>query len=260
MRKLIALMLILLLSGCAAAAVDDVINNAPEEPVQELVPEPEVVLPEEEKILYVVESSEWTDEALAEDGTRLATYWFDLPVLQAVKEDGTVITEAQNAAEEQALSIIAAFNEKFGKWAAAEEFHEIVTWAEEHYTFLQTEGIEWYGPYALELDCAVYQTEHIVSVSGTYYSYTGGAHPNTWMLGWNYDLETGEFFDPQLLGEGTELHEAVTAEIIRQAQVPLEDGFIPVEMYWEDYEDIIANWPCYAVTFIQRQNVIYHFQ
>lgn len=248
MRKLIALILILLLGGCAASAADDNVNIVPEEPEQELAPEPEAVLPEE-KIHYVVESSEWTDEALAEDGTQIAVYRFDLPMLQAVKDDGTVISEAQNEVEEQALSAIEAFNEKFGKWAAAEEFHEIVTWAEEQYTFMQEEGIEWYGPYALELDCTVYQTEHVVSVSGTYYSYTGGAHPNTWMLGWNYDLETGEFFDPQLLGEGTELHEVVTAEIIRQAQIPMEDGFVPVEMYWEDYEDIIANWPCYAVTF-----------
>lgn len=249
MRKLIALILILLLSGCAAAAADDIINIVPDEPVPETVPEAEPVLPEEEEILYVVESSEWTDEALAEDGTQLAVYRFELPMLQAVKGDGTVITEPQSEAETQALSVIAAFNQKFGKWAAAEEFHEIVTWAEEHYAFVQTEGIEWHSPYTLELDCTVYQTEHIISVSGTYYSYTGGAHPNTWQLGWNYDLETGEFFDPQLLGEGTELLDAVTAEIIRQAQIPSEDGFIPVEMYWEDYKDIIANWPCYAVTF-----------
>ena len=109
--------------------------------------------------------------------------------------------------------------------------------------------MDWPTPYTLELDCTVYQTEHLVSVSGTYYSYTGGAHPNHWQLGWNYDLQTGQFFDPELLAEGTELQEAVTAELIRQAQLPDESGEIPVEWYWEDYEDIMANWCCYAVTF-----------
>ena len=69
----------------------------------------------------------------------------------------------------------------------------------------------------------------MISVSGIYYSYTGGAHPNTWLLGWNYDLETGEFFSPEVLSEGTELQDAVTSEIIRQAQIPTEEGYIPVE-------------------------------
>ena len=91
-----------------------------------------------------------------------------------------------------------------------------------------------------------------------YYSYTGGAHPNTWQLGWNFDLQTGEFFDPELLAEGTELQEAVTAELIRQAQTPDEDGYVPVEMYWEDYEAIMANWACYAVTFDEAgMNVVF---
>lgn len=244
MRKLTALMLILLLCGCAATAV----VSAPEPTVQEELPSVEI-LPSQEVISYTVGMSVWTDEALAEDGTQLATYAFMLPELRAVREDGAVIVEPQNDAEEQALAAIAAFNEKFGKWARAEEFHEIVSWAEEQYAVMTTEGIEWFAPYALELDCTVYQTDHIISVSGIYYSYTGGAHPNTWRLGWNYDLETGEFMDLEVLGEGTELNEAVAAEIIRQAQIPLEDGFVRVEMYWEDYEAIVANWPSYAVTF-----------
>lgn len=244
MRKLTALILILLLCGCAATAVVSV----PEPPVQEELP-PVEVLPSQEVISYTVGMSVWTDEALTEDSTQLATYTFVLPELRAVREDGTVIVEPQNDAEEQALSAIAAFNEKFGKWARAEEFHEIVSWAEEQYASMTAEGIEWFAPYALELDCTVYQTDHIISVSGIYYSYTGGAHPNTWRLGWNYDLETGEFMDLEMLGEGTELNEAVAAEIIRQAQIPLEDGLVRVEMYWEDYEEIVANWSSYAVTF-----------
>lgn len=244
MRKLTALILILLLCGCAATAVVSV----PEPPVQEELP-PVEGLPSQEVISYTVGMSVWTDEALTEDSTQLATYTFVLPELRAVREDGTVIVEPQNDAEEQALSAIAAFNEKFGKWARAEEFHEIVSWAEEQYASMTAEGIEWFAPYALELDCTVYQTDHIISVSGIYYSYTGGAHPNTWRLGWNYDLETGEFMDLEMLGEGTELNEAVAAEIIRQAQIPLEDGLVRVEMYWEDYEEIVANWSSYAVTF-----------
>lgn len=245
MRKLIAFISTLLLCGCAATAMVNVQNDPL--PTETRVQQAETLV--EEVIRYTVETVTWTDTATAEDDTELAAYRFDLPVLTPIREDGTAIVEACTAAEEQAVAVAASFNEKFGKWAAAEEFSEIVSWAEEDLAFRREEGIEWYSPYTVELDCAVYQTEHIVSVSGLYYSYTGGAHPNTWMLGWNFDLETGEFFDPELLGEGTELQDAVTAEIIRQAQIPTEDGYVPVEMYWEDYEAIVANWACYAVTF-----------
>lgn len=247
MRKLIAILLVLLLCGCSSTADTD----APEEPVTEEIAESESVVqpPQETKLSYTVSTTTWSDEVHAEDGTLLAAYRFALPELKVVREDGAPVAEPENEAEEQAMAVLSGFNEKFSKWAQAEEFQEIVSWAQEHYDMCVADNIEWYGHYTLELDCEVYQTEHMVSVSGMYYSYTGGAHPNTWTLSWNYDLEMGEFFSPELLGGGTELQEAVTAEIIRQAQIPMEEGYIPVEMYWEDYEEIIANWPCYAVTF-----------
>lgn len=243
MRTLIALILTLLLCGCAATAMVNMQNEpapAAEEPVESL---------QEEVIRYTMVTATWKDTAAAEDGTELAAYRFELPVLTPVREDGTAIMEPQTPTEEQAAAVAAAFNEKFGKWAAAEEFGEIVSWAAEELAFRQEEGIDGFNPYALELDCSVYQTDHLVSVSGTYYSSTGGAHPNTWMLGWNFDLEEGVFFDPSLLAEGTALQEAITAEMVRQAQIPGESGYVPAEMYWEDYEAIMANWASYAVTF-----------
>ena len=255
MRTFIALILTLLLCGCAATALVNVQNETAPVAVETA---PQETLTPEEQIAYTVDLYTWTDTAAAENGTELATYRFDLPVLTAVREDGTVIVEPQTPAEEQAAAVAAAFNEKFGKWAAAEEFHEVVSWAEEDLAFRREEGIDWPAPYTLELDCMVYQTEHLISVSGTYYSYTGGTHPNTWMLGWNFDLQTGEFFDPGLLAEGTELQEAVTAELIRQARLPDESGYIPAEMYWEDYENIMANWASYAVTFDEAgMNVVF---
>lgn len=245
MRTFIALILTLLLCGCAATALVDVQDDMLV--VEEAESQTELI--SEEEIRYEVELSTWTDTALAEDGTELAVYRFDLPVLTLTREDGSLIEEPQTPEEERAAAVASAFNEKFGKWAAAEEFGEIVSWAEEDLAFRRAEGLEWIAPYTVELDCTVYQTEHLISVSGTYYSYTGGAHPNTWMLGWNFDLQTGEFLDPELLAEDAALQEAVIAELIRQAQTPDEDGVVAAEMYWEDYEDIIANWACYAVTF-----------
>ncbi len=242
MRTLIALLMTLLLTDCGAAAMTMVTGS---QPPAASAPETEAA----EVVRFEVEKQLWSDEAETEDGTLLAAYTFQLPVLTAVREDGTPITEAQSEAEEQALTTAAAFNERFGKWAAAEEFDDIVESAEEELTWCQEGKMEWYGGYTLSLDCAVYQTDRLISVSGTYCSYTGGAHPNTWLLGWNFDLEEGAFFGPELLADGTELQEVVTEEIIRQVQLPLEDGTIPAEGYWEDYEAIIANWASYTVNF-----------
>ena len=252
MRTLTALMMTLLLTGCAAASMIQVNNDAV--PAAELPAETR----KEEVIRYMVTMDEWSDEAQNEEGILLAQYVFDLPILTPVREDGTAVTEARSETEEQVLAMAAAFNEKFEKWAAAEEFNDLVKSAGEDLACRQAENIDWYGGYTLELDCTVYQTDRLISVSGSYYSYTGGAHPNTWQLGWNFDLEEGAFFDPELLCDGTELKEAVVEEIIRQAGSPREDGHVPIEMYWEDYEEIIANWTSYAVTFDESgMNVVF---
>ena len=248
MRTLIALLLTLLLTGCGASAMT-MVTGSPLPAASNSEPEPSGV------IRYEVELAEWSDHAQAEDGTTLASYTFQLPVLTAVREDGTPITEARSEPEEQALVAAAAFNEKFGKWAAAEEFPEFVASAGEDLALRREWGTQWM-PYELTLDCTVYQTDRIISVAGLYYSYTGGAHPNTWQLGWNFDLEGGTFFGPEMLTDGTELQEVVSGEIIRQAQLPMDDGTVPAEGYWEDYEAIIANWVSYTVSFDEEGMVV----
>ena len=242
MRTVLALMMTLLLTGCAAASMTMVENDP--RPAEEALVEAQ-----EETVRYTVTIGEWSDEAQTEEGIPLAGYVFRLPVLTSVREDGTVIETPRNESEERALAVTAVFNEKFEKWAAAEDFAEMVESAEEDLSWREMEGIEWFGGYELDLSCTAYQTDHLVSVCGTYYANTGGAHPNTWFLGWNFDLEDGVFFEADVLSDNAELQNAVAAEIIRQAGVPAEDGYAPIEMYWEDHEAIIANWTSYAVTF-----------
>lgn len=244
MTKLIALLLTLLLTACSAATMADV-KSAP--------PPGELLLPEEpapETVRYTVETQVCEDSALAEDGTLLASYRFQLPVLTACREDGTAITGPETALEEQALAVAGAFNEKFGDWAAAEEFQVVAEAAAEDYAWRRTEGYEWTGGYSMEMDCTVYQTERMVSVSGLYYSYTGGAHPNTYLMGWNFDLETGAFFETELLAEDSAMQETVSAELVRQARArAAESGLAPEDLFWPDYETIIADWSSYAVSF-----------
>ena len=75
------------------------------------------------------------------------------------------------------------------------------------------------------------------------------AHPNSVNMAWNFDLESGEFFGPELLG-GTELQTAVAEELKRQsAERAKEFGAAPEEVYWADYEAILDDWQSSAVSF-----------
>lgn len=240
MTTLLAILLSLALTACSAVPMTSVQNAQP--PV-EAQPAPEI-------ITYTVELTTQEDASRAEDGSPLVSYCYELPRLRAARADGTVIETAETAAERQALDVAAAFNERFDAWAAAEDFEALTQEAEAELTWRRTENLEWNSGYVLDLDCSVYQTEQLISVSGLYYSYMdGAAHPNTWLLSWNFDLESGAYFEPDLLAENTEFQRAVTEEIIRQACEPLEDGTVPAESYWEDYREIAANWSTAAVSF-----------
>ena len=115
----------------------------------------------------------------------------------------------------------------------------------------EEEQLEWVSEFFTELDCQVYQTERMVSVAGTYYSYTGGAHPNTVLMAWNFDLESGEFFTPELLAEESGTFSLmVQEEIVRKIHAAAKDeGMAAEEMFWNNYEEIVAGWSSYAVSF-----------
>lgn len=256
MKKLILLFLaaavLAVLAGCAAKQPEippaDSSEAAPP-PVssEDLFPPP---APPEETILYTVASTTKEETIRTEDGTMILTSRFQLPVLTAYREDGSVITEPQTDKEAAALTATEVFNGKFTDWTTAEELQEVADMAAQDYDWRREEGLEWFEAYSMDLSCTAYQTQSMISVAGMYYIYTGGAHPNTVYLAWNFDLENGAFFGPEVLGEGSALQEAVTAELIRQcaeraAEVELE-GY---ELFWQDYETILADWPSYAVSF-----------
>ena len=250
MPKLLILLLSLLLTACSSAPVTSV-QSSPLPPVSMLPTS------KEPAVRYTVEMETWEDASQTEGGTPLVSYSYTLPVLQAERADGTKVETPETEAEEQALAVAAAFNIQFDTWAAAEDFEELTQEAQADLEWRRGEEMEWTQGYVLELDCEVYQTEDLISVSGTYYSYIDGtAHPNMLQMSWNFDLDNGEFFAPDFLAEDTQMQTAVTEEIIRQANSPLADGTIPAEGYWEDYPSIAANWNTTAVTFNQDGMVI----
>ena len=242
MRRLPLLALsALMLTACSAPPVLE-IQSAP-------LPPAAMVEPAAEPVRYTVELETWEQSSQAEDGTPLVTCTYTLPVLTAVRADGTAADGAGDG-ERQALAVAEAFNREFTAWRSGEDFDELTREAQADLDWRRTEDVPWTTGYVLDLDCQIYQTDELISVAGTHYNFLdGAAHPNIWRMSWNFDLEDGAFFAPDFLAESSELQTAVTEEIIRQANEPLEDGTVPAEFYWEDYRDIAANWSTAAVTF-----------
>lgn len=204
----------------------------------------------EETIRYTVDIVNWDKSATGEDGEVLVTSSLQIPELTPWREDGTAILEPRTTQEEHAAAVAAAFNEKFKDWFVSREFQEYADVAQEHLNSVKASGQDWWNPYSLTMVSAVYQTERLVSVSANYSTFTGGAHPNNICLGWNFDLENGAFFDAGFLAEdGPAFLTAVKDELCRQANLPQENGYYPAMDYWEGYENTLANWSSYAVSF-----------
>ena len=241
MTALLALLLaVSILVGCSGGMVTDVKNTAAPPELMLTVEEPQPAEP-----VYVVELEVLEDTILAEDGTELLHYRFETPRMDARSPDASPLAES-----EECQAILTAFNEQFEDWVDSEGLAELVKAAEEDLAWRKGEDLAWYGPYELELDCDIYRTEDMVSISGVYYRNTGGAHPSTYPLAWNFDLTTGAFFRAdELASDSQDFREEVRDAILWQANLPLEDGTVPAEGYWEGYEEIVENWHDYTVTF-----------
>lgn len=207
-----------------------------------------------EHIFYAIAANTRAETVCTEEGVTLLTSSVSYPQLTAYRGNGSLITAGETEKETAALAAVEAFNQHFLDWSSGGSAEgdimagdlEIAT---EDYAWRKAEGMEWFSPYTMELSCTTYQTKRMVSVSGLYYSYTGGAHGNSAHLAWNFDLENGTFFGPELLG-GAELQAAVTEELKRQSvERATELGATPEELYWADYETILADWESSAVAF-----------
>ena len=254
--KILAVLLLLvsLLTGCGATApaAEQATAEKTEKPAETKVAEATLVVeaPKEEIVTYAVDMAVRTDEAATEDGVPLATYRAVYPVLKVVREDGTAVETAETEAEQAAMEVAAVFNAKFGDWAEARGFKEMTAMVKEELAWFQEEGMDWYGGYTVELQCEVYQTEKLLSVTGLYYAYTGGAHPNTSLLAWNFDLTDGTFFGPELLSDQTEFQQVVSEQLaILALETAVENGMAPEEFFWEDYETLLDGWANYTVSF-----------
>lgn len=234
MSTMIALLLVLSsLVGCAGETLTNVKNALPEPP--------------SETIVFSVELEKYEETVRDEDGTVLAECSYELPVMRALLEDGSALEFAATEEQKRALAAAEVFNARFAPWKANPQ--TLAKSAKEDRAFRNESGLESVA-YTDDLVCSVYQTETLVSVSGTYSTYTGGAHPNHILMSWNFDLETVEFFEPEILDEGGDLREYVRQALVRQIrETAAEQEASLRDLYWENYEDILTDWTSYAVSF-----------
>lgn len=246
METIIALLLVIsTLTACAGRTPDTV-------PMVDLKPplEEDALVSEAapNTLTFQIDVAVYEDTALYDDGTELAVCSFEYPVMTACWKDGTPLETAQTSEEEQALAAAETFNKQFGPDTVEGEFQEMTAMARQDLAFRRESGMEWTSPYTMELDCEIYQTKQMVSVSADYYSYTGGAHPNTVLMAWNFDLTTGQFFTPEVLAtDGQVFSEAVKEMILDQISATKEDAL--AAGFWENYQEIVAGWSSYAVSF-----------
>lgn len=238
MVNIFALLLTLsILAACSGGTMTNV-KNAAADPLP----------PRESKVEYRLEDSFVSGIYQAEDGTKLASYDYELPMLRCYREDGTEVTAAATPEEEHALEVVETFNQKFDSWRSEDE--NLVEAAQADYDWKQEQGFTWDSPYWQELEYTAYQTESLISISATSAAYWGGVHPNSYLMSWNFDLESGMFLTPDALSaDSRAFMEAVRDEIVRQAEERIAPGAQLEGAYWDNYREVVASWDDYAVTF-----------
>ena len=185
MKKYLSLILALclpaLLGGCGAVPLP-----MPESPT----PPPAA---DTEEITYEVSTDPYEQTVTAEDGTTLMVIDFQIPHLQAYA-NGTLIEDPSTPAQEQAMDRVHTFNENFDQWRESNSSEENISFVKDLYRDMPEMFSEDHmAPLSEELTYTCYRTGTLISIAADYYSYLGGAHPNTVYFAWNYDLDSGMF-------------------------------------------------------------------
>ena len=240
----LTLCLVLGLTACGATTLP-----TPEEPAPPAVADTE-------DITYEVTTDPYEQDILAEDGTKLMHISFQLPHLQAYVNGQPIETPA-TPAQEAAVSRMNTFNESFDQWRESESVEESIADTKMMYQ----EDPELFtgdsmAPLSEELTYTCYRTGSLISIAADYYSYLGGAHPNTVYFSWNFDLDSGIFLAIPELAEDPQAFTLAVADMIEVQAVerfqsdPNYAGLSLSDIYWENYREVMEKWASdYAVSF-----------
>lgn len=149
-------------------------------------------------------------------------------------------------------------------------FDEVAAAADEDYGAVGNErGSVWQDRrfcYWDEATLDFWSNDRILCVTTTRYSFTGGAHPNTWKSGVTFDLRTGKTVTAADLTDNVAaLETAVTQELVRQAEERMKKPADPATdyvppTYYDDYAETLGAWMDRTVIFgEQGMTVIFGF-
>lgn len=210
----------LFLAACAGLAASDPVPLANQAEVQEAHEEPQYG----EK---TIAAEEWF---YAEDGEELAHYQYTLPAIFLSNVDALSAEEAERAGQ-----AVATYN------AMMESLMEDY---KERGTAIYNDALEIYQMDMLTEPCydtvssSGWKAGDILSNCMVAYTYTGGAHPNSYHRSYLFDLKSGQFIDPTQLADDPELFRTGVEELLLEKAE--EDA--RRENFWEDYANVIARW------------------
>ena len=245
MKKYCSLILTLCLAAALAGCGITTLPT-PEDPEPPAAADPE-------EITYEVTTDPHEETVHAEDGTLLMTVSFQLPHLQAYA-DGTLIETPATPAQEEAMARVNTFNENFNQWRESGDTAQSMEDAKSLYqsfpdAFSNTS-------YCEEFTYTAYRTGSLISIAADYYSYLGGAHPNTVYFSWNFDLDSSTFLTIPELATDPQAFTLAVADMIevqageRFASEPEYEGLSISDIYWDNYRETIEKWGSdYAASF-----------
>lgn len=261
MKKALTLMLTLalLLSGCA---------NKQQTPTAETPSAPEVITPAEPPELpevvpqswdYDVASDKVTEEYKAEDGTLLASWSYEQPVLRLKNQADEIFSgdAAADGVTETQLAACKAFNTAAAKAAAEarKSFEHLKESAMEQYTEMGEEYRDYFGVHTEETTVgSVYRSGDLLEVGMDFYGYWGGAHGGASVQYLHFDLAMGAFFGLfDLSDRPEELRTAMADELVARAWAQEES-----QWYFDGFEQTIREKTDYNVSFTgEGVNVVF---
>lgn len=188
------------------------------------------------------------------DGVLLATLRLSYPKLKVVTEDGEEFAVPEDEDVKQ-LRIAENFNIAMAAAASEKQtyFIDMCENAKMHYEGLDDEMRKYWAPYALEVNCVSYQSDTLISMLGTGYWNSGGAHPTSFYETRNFDLSSGRFFTfGELSDHEEECRSSVAEEILRQI---VEQGMD--EWYYEDFEALVRDFVGTQMSFDDEGMTVY---
>jgi len=239
MKKAISLMLALVLALSLAACggkdkTPEMVEAIPAQPVETTETTETAAEPQEQAAAYTAEARTAETEITAEDGTVVGSTKYTLNYLTT------------NGGEEM-QAVCKTFNDAMDAFAAEmyAEDSEFAAHSREVYEWQTSENIEFMPCYDEFAVTDTLMSDTMLSIVGVGSNFTGGAHPNNYMMAWNYDLQNGKFFTlNDLTDDPAALRAAIADEILAQIEAQgLAEG------YFENYEEAIRGAEDFNVYF-----------